>query len=331
MKIEQFLNLSLITYNRGGALEKTLSAIAHSNLKICHLTIYDNCSTDNTELIVEKLRPLLPNMIYVKNKLNIGIGANYLRALEKAEGLYHWILCDDDDLALTDLAGLEQILEREQPDFIYAGGAEQNLEIFRGNTFSTQELIQKDFLFFRNLSFIPSLLFQPSKLHRDVLFRAYKSEECLYPHFQILCDMISDNSNLHILQNSIVHKNFSEIGSNQLVYFCAWVNSVRSLPEPYLTRAQHELSAGAPSFSRWLINKCILSKPAINDFWKIFWRIVGGLNKTDRVFLLSCLPVLFIPNFILSKLIQVVFSFKKKQYNRNTFSQEFSSNDCFRS
>jgi len=91
------LTIYIPSYNRGGSLFKQLKAIniKENNDKIS-VVINDNNSTDILYKEVEKYC-LKNNIIYIKNKINIGGDANIFNGfLNSFESEYIWILSDDD-------------------------------------------------------------------------------------------------------------------------------------------------------------------------------------------------------------------------------------------
>jgi glycosyltransferase involved in cell wall biosynthesis len=56
----------------------------------------DNNSNDQTYDVFLKYNTQINDLKYVKNKVNIGLGANILRAVEYSNSEYTWVICDDD-------------------------------------------------------------------------------------------------------------------------------------------------------------------------------------------------------------------------------------------
>ena len=57
-------------------------------IKVC---ISNNCSTDNTELVISKYIKKLP-IIYSKNKSNLGIPKNFLKVISMFDAEYIWLI-----------------------------------------------------------------------------------------------------------------------------------------------------------------------------------------------------------------------------------------------
>jgi abequosyltransferase len=102
--MSKLLTISIPTYNRAQALDRQLLWLASEILgyeKNCEIIISDNCSTDNTEEILEKWRSVLGSRIsftYHSNEENISEMANIVSCLRKATGKFVWSLGDDDSV-----------------------------------------------------------------------------------------------------------------------------------------------------------------------------------------------------------------------------------------
>ena len=92
------LSICIPTYNRSGALSRTLENLEREiaglegKVEIC---ISDNCSPDDTGKIVDKWKEKLP-ITYNRNKENMGYDINALRAMQIAQGEFCWFMGDDD-------------------------------------------------------------------------------------------------------------------------------------------------------------------------------------------------------------------------------------------
>lgn len=104
------LTIAIPTYNRAECLRAQLSSLVQQTRSIegVKILVCDNCSTDDTEVIVEQCIKEFSNISYFKNERNLGLDGNVLRCYELATSDYIWYLSDDDVL----LPGaLEVVLE----------------------------------------------------------------------------------------------------------------------------------------------------------------------------------------------------------------------------
>lgn len=61
------------------------------------LWVFNNCSTDDTDVLMKGMAPLL-NFRYVRNEHNIGLIGNYLKIINTVETEWVWVVGDDDPL-----------------------------------------------------------------------------------------------------------------------------------------------------------------------------------------------------------------------------------------
>ena len=115
------LSICIPTYNRAELLESALLAlIPQVNEAGCavELIVSDNCSTDDTETVVQWASSQCP-MRYSRNAQNEGCARNILRLTnELAQGEFAWVL-GDDDLVRPD--GVQRVLTvlEAHPDVDY--------------------------------------------------------------------------------------------------------------------------------------------------------------------------------------------------------------------
>lgn len=95
------LTIAIPTYNRAKFLERCLNFLADQKEDFenkLEILVLDNCSTDNTSLVVEKFQQLGLRINYIKNTENIGPDLNILKCYTEAKGEYILAMGDDDAL-----------------------------------------------------------------------------------------------------------------------------------------------------------------------------------------------------------------------------------------
>lgn len=103
---ELILSICIPTYNRAKKLSETLSHNIQLKSDEVEFVITDNCSQDDTEGLIKKLKD--PRIKYFRNKTNLGFDNNLLKCCERANGMYYFFLSDED---LLDLETLPWIIE----------------------------------------------------------------------------------------------------------------------------------------------------------------------------------------------------------------------------
>ena len=90
------VSIIMPSYNTGKFIAETINSVLNQTYKNWELIIVDDCSTDNTDEVVEQF--LIDKRInYLKNEKNSGAAVSRNRALKEAKG--KWIaFLDSDDL-----------------------------------------------------------------------------------------------------------------------------------------------------------------------------------------------------------------------------------------
>ncbi len=101
--MDKLLTIAIPTFNRAELLDKQLAWLAQAIKGFeadCEILVSDNCSTDNTQKVVEKWRSSLSSITfnYNKNNENIGVLKNVAYCLSAATAQYVWTIGDDDPI-----------------------------------------------------------------------------------------------------------------------------------------------------------------------------------------------------------------------------------------
>lgn len=91
------ISICIPTYNRADLLTLTLKSIDKQTEKPYEVIVVDNASTDATREVVKQKHKC--QIIYIRNKKNIGMVGNYNKCIELASGDYISILHSDDLIA----------------------------------------------------------------------------------------------------------------------------------------------------------------------------------------------------------------------------------------
>lgn len=108
------LSIGIPTYNNPEGLNTELECIL-SQFKnnprlteVVEILVSDNSDNDKTQLAVSNFLEKIPNLIYIKNKTNIGFDRNIDQILTRANGLFCWTLSDNDPILD---GGIKKIVE----------------------------------------------------------------------------------------------------------------------------------------------------------------------------------------------------------------------------
>ena len=197
--IENYLDVCIITYNRASYLEATIKKFLGTPLKNCNIYVIDNCSTDNTRSVVEKYGDTIK---YHKNRFNIGLGANIMRALEFGEKPYIWIIGDDDDYDFEHIDDLISVFDEGKIDLIHVGAHTDMPWTFGGQTINTRTAVEQGYHFFKYSSFIGCDIVK-RKAAEEYAIKGYDNIVNTYPHMPFMLSFFEENKPIYISKNRI--------------------------------------------------------------------------------------------------------------------------------
>ena len=90
------VSIVIATYNMGNLIVETIKDCLNQSHKIDEIIIYDDCSTDRTEEIVNKTFEHAENVMYFRGKVNKGVGDAFNIGISLATGNYIMLMCADD-------------------------------------------------------------------------------------------------------------------------------------------------------------------------------------------------------------------------------------------
>jgi glycosyltransferase involved in cell wall biosynthesis len=95
---EKILTIAIPTFERPKALAECLSKIFPQCDSRVSIVVRDNHSMPSVEAVFIELSQQFPRVdaVYIRNKVNIGASANFLRCFEESRAKWMWVLGDDD-------------------------------------------------------------------------------------------------------------------------------------------------------------------------------------------------------------------------------------------
>ena len=200
------LSIKIITYNRGPKLARTLSFIERTNLCDIDLEVLDNASTDSTSAVLADFAVRLNHMSVLRHKYNIGVYANILRAYERFETRYCWLMCDDDDYQDSEVDAMLQIIADAKFDLYIVGTPDPGS--YRPGFNGTAAVLQSTGArIFNTTSFLPGAIFSRSILEDFVLLRCNKAASSCWPHMPLFEQILNKNCNVFVLPKPLVLRN----------------------------------------------------------------------------------------------------------------------------
>lgn len=123
------LSICIPTYNRSIFLKTNLEQLINL-CKPLQIPIYisDNCSTDDTETMVSKMKENYDFIFYKKLKENKGIDFNMDSVLNMSQTKFGWLFSDDDEMHEESLAYINELINKEDPSFILSSYLHKRLD-----------------------------------------------------------------------------------------------------------------------------------------------------------------------------------------------------------
>ena len=105
------VSVCMPVYNGAAYIANAIDSVLSQTYQNFELTVFDNCSDDDTEKIVRAYRD--PRVIYIRHSENIGLVNNGNSCLDRANGKYVYIFHHDDEMLPTNLERKVRILESD--------------------------------------------------------------------------------------------------------------------------------------------------------------------------------------------------------------------------
>src|SRR3546814_13692134 len=113
------LSICIATRNRADYIGETLSSIVGQATDAIEIVVLDGASTDATPGIVAEFQATFPRLRYVRKERNGGVDRDYDAAVVEAQGVYCWLMSDDDLLKPGAIARVLDALDQGHSLVIY--------------------------------------------------------------------------------------------------------------------------------------------------------------------------------------------------------------------
>ncbi|MCB0278867.1 MAG: glycosyltransferase [Calditrichaeota bacterium] len=145
-------NVSVIipTFNRVEFLREAIESVLNQTYPVTELIIVDDASTDKTEQLVRSIKSENTEIIYLKNKRNMGVSHSRNRGIKQARSEFIALL-DSDDLWIDNKLDLQLQSFRENPKQLFCHTNEKWLLNGRHKNQSKHHLKQSGYFFERCL------------------------------------------------------------------------------------------------------------------------------------------------------------------------------------
>ena len=121
------VSVCIPTYNQSAFIENAIKSAYNQTVMPFEIIIFDDCSTDDTMIVLNKLATQIPSLKIFKQKINVGISMNVDACLRAASGELIIRLDSDDCLSPFYIEKLTQEL-KNNPHAGYAHAAVQEID-----------------------------------------------------------------------------------------------------------------------------------------------------------------------------------------------------------
>ena len=191
MKLNEILDVFLITYNRKNDLDRTLKQILSINspIKNITITILDNNSNDGTDILVKKYQQKYKNLRHIINNKNIGGNANAAKAFELASKKYIWVLCDDDQFDFSQWYEVEEAMNNNVDAVIVTKHKNPDKDKIH---------------MILSMSFLPGVIYKNKMITDTIMVNAYYLVASYFPQLAIAFSLINKNAKIFLIKGNIV-------------------------------------------------------------------------------------------------------------------------------
>lgn len=192
MTLKESLQILIPTYNRSAQLQGMLETLLadSSPVKNCEIKIIDNASTDNTAEICKQFSERFANVRIVRNRYNLGLSGNFIKAMTLADKKYFWIIFDNDKIDFTHWAPLEKALLSDHYDFVLT-----TRYYLDANPDWAQVLLM--------MIYLPAFICKTEHITSTVLTNAYHEAYTMHPQMALISKLVNENKRYFIPDYSV--------------------------------------------------------------------------------------------------------------------------------
>jgi|GEM_PF-2128178 len=320
--LSDLLEIILVTYNRARYLDATLEKLRASPIAKCKFTVLDNASSDATPEVCQKHAPSFPNFHVRRNRFNVGISGNYLRALETARSEYTWMLCDDDDYDFSHFDEIVEAVTSRQYDLISVGVPNHSV-LPRGVVIRAPDLIQDHrYNFFYTGSFIPCTIFRTSLVVPEMVLEGYYHIHTIFSNLFFFVYAVKQNALVYVTRHDFIINRQENVGYRPLHLVIGWLmvaNHVKRTDKTIGKAMLHEL-LGRHFYPQKIAQYTLFQRGYVNqNTFRDGFRLALECLKAGPLWFLKVLPfvfVLYLPGCVSRRLWQAAEKFVEVKEGR---------------
>lgn len=200
------------------------------------MTVLDNASHDETPDVCDRWALRFPEFHAIRHRRNIGLGANYLRAVENSESAYTWVLSDDEHLNFSDCQDVVDGILEGWPDLISLGSPGQEAWE-RGLRTTAASLLERGSRFFYAFTFVAGVIFRTEDFDDHCVHEGYRQVANVYPQWEHVYQSVLQDRRVLTSQATITERRIPpahEALGSHLWWYAAWTRAAARIREPAL-------------------------------------------------------------------------------------------------
>jgi abequosyltransferase len=305
---KDLISFCIPTYNRSAELKIIVEDLI-ANIRVYAFTIVisDNCSTDDTENVVNQLRKEYKNIFYKRQETNIGPDRNFQEVLHLSKSVYSWLLGDTYLVEKSNLIEVVDLLKTQKYDAVFLGSEGRFADISSKEYFNSTDLLRE---IGWHIQIMSCLIFKKQLIEQANFQRYYDS---FFIQNGIIFEYLENNKNAicYWYANPIISNIPKESGwiktQSLYVFGQKWSEYVLSLPPsiPLEVKLSCIKNHGIKSkiFSlKSLVNFRAQGNITVKQFHK--YNLYLFLNTRLSTYLMSFL-IMYLPKFIFKAIMQV--------------------------
>jgi abequosyltransferase len=302
--MNELISICIPTYNRGSVLKATLaSLIAQVRHHSVPIYISDNCSTDNTDMVVKELARDYEYIFYHKNAENIGLDRNFESVLRMSESRYAWLLGDDDGIRGGSLAQVLECVSSNHYDLIVLNGGFENKPYVRVSRTKSQSFKDINLILSElgwHMTWMSALIFSRESIEKMKFSPHY---DTLFSHIGAIFHYLSERGRVDVywLNQPIFYPTSKAVFSWGAVIFEVfgknWTEIVMNLPNSYTSESKlncirrHGSETGLFSFLGFLNlrSKNAFSRKTFREYG-VYLKIISNIPAAI-LYMIAIFPV----------------------------------------
>ena len=306
INMDDLVSVCLLTYNHESSIEDALEALIAQSYKNIELIIMDDCSTDQTTVLIEqfmdRLKDRFTKVVFIKNEKNTGnISRNCNQLIKMAEGTWVRTIAGDDALlsnCITDLVNAS--INHPDAAVIHADAFVEG-ENYRYNGFFSGYRLQERVEGYEGESLTENLFYSdcicaPTTLFRRNTFEkfGYYDEEIGWEDYEYWLRLSTGGAKFFYLDKPVVvwkqgdssvsNRNTKD-GERKLI---KWIKCETAAKEKYICKLPYEQQKKYMGFTyRYFYEECsrLSSTKALdvlNDLYSKYVPVKDELNTEKK-------------------------------------------------